>query len=153
MTIISQCILLSKHQGIHFEYIQFLLVSYISVKLKKKMYCCNLSNSPVISDLCRCSEKREGLLTQQPSVYLITQRILRWEDNDTSVTREAQNPSLETISEILICSLMIRNRIILIEIQCVYTASWQNSIERGLEVSFKIKRSLTLQPNILSLDF
>lgn len=117
------------------------------------MYCCNLSNLPVISDLCRCSEKREGLLTQQPSVYLIAQRILRWEDNDTSVTREAQNPSLETISEILICSLMIRNRIILIEIQCVYTATRQNSIERGLEVYFKIKRSLPLQPNILSLDF
>ena len=119
MLIISQCMLLSKHQGVHFKYVQFLLVSYISVKLKKKTtYCCNLSNLPLISDLCRCSEKRERMLTQQPSVYLITQRILRWEDNDISIAREAQNSSLEMISEILICSLIIRNCIILTEFQC-----------------------------------
>ena len=34
--IISQCICISKHQGVHLKYIQFLCVNYISIQLGKK---------------------------------------------------------------------------------------------------------------------
>ena len=72
----SQCT--SKHQGVHLKYMQLLLVSYTSVKLEKKSVMLQCEVLPLISDLCRCSGKREVLPTQQPSVFLITHRIFCW---------------------------------------------------------------------------
>ena len=37
--IISQCVRVSKHQGIHLKYIKFLFVNYTSIKMRGKRKC------------------------------------------------------------------------------------------------------------------
>lgn len=66
----------SKHPTVHLKYTPFLFVSYTSIRLIKYIMLC-WEHLPLISDLCRCSGKREDVPTQQSPVQLITRRILR----------------------------------------------------------------------------
>lgn len=101
----SLCI--SKHQGVHLKYVEFLLVSYTSVKLGKRSVMLQCEVLLLISDHCRCSGKREDLPTQQPSVFLVTHRTLCWKTVTQALQEKQRTPDLKQ-SQILIYSLVIR---------------------------------------------
>ena len=68
----------------------------------------------------------------------------QWQD----FAREARNPRLERISEIQICGLVIGGPVPSPRKSDAHNAiSWQNTSEKDLEVSFKMKHFPTLQPN------
>ena len=74
----------------------------------------------------------------------------QWQD----FAREARNPRLERISEIQMCGLVIGGPVPSLRKSDVHNAiSWQNTSEKDLEVSFKMKHSPTYNLTIPLLEF